>query len=289
MGSTESLLWKPLLEETAQIIVGALGSYGLGKIISKLCDKTTFDGSIDLWKRGIMNETVREGDTVHINGLISPYSQLFPGNPYDNARRWNKLYDFDGKITNNELQTLEFSCGSDSALRLKNFNGESVVGIYHRYGFIGEGILGIVPTSLLRKKIPNFFEGKYCATRALISGKLTCCPSQHGFVVQGIAMKADIPMREIDYSKLYYIQINSIKLITKQTANSFSLLGTTWAVTEAKNSQYIVSYGYISDDQKKISCINKLKHAKGWGKARVYFDDIESPSQDLSFSKNSIV
>lgn len=289
MGTPETLLWKPLLEETAQVIVGALGSYGLAKIVSKLYSKNTFDGSIDLWKRGIMNETIQEGDTVHINGLISPYSQLFPGNPYDNAKRYNKLYEFDGKITNNELQTLEFSCGSDSALRLRNFNGESVVGIYHRYGFIGEGILGVVPTSLLRKKIPNFFDGKFCASRAIISGKLTRCPSQHGFVVQGIALKAGVPMREIDYSKLYYVQISSIKLITKQTENTFSLLGTTWAVTEAKNSQYIVSYGYISDDKEKISCVNKLQHAKAWDKARVYFDDIESPSQELSFSRNFIL
>lgn len=289
MGNAESILWKPLLEETAQIIVGALGSYGLGKIISKLYDKNTFDGSIDLWKRGIMNGTIGEGDTVHINGLISPYSQLFPGNPYDNARRWNKLYDFDGKISNNELQTLEFSCGSDSALRLKNFNGESVVGIYHRYGFIGEGILGVVPTNLLRKRMPNFFDGKFCAARAVISGRLTRCPSQHGFVLQGIAMKAGIPLREIDYSKLYYLQVNSIKLITKSAENTFSLLGTTWAVTEAKNNQYIVSYGYISDEDEKASCVDKIQHSSSWKKAKIYFDDIESPSMDLSFSKNFIL
>lgn len=289
MGNVESILWKPLLEETAQIIIGALGSYALGKIVSKLYDKTTFDGSIDLWKRGIMNGTVGEGDTIQINGLISSYSQLFPGNPYDNAKRWNKLYDFDGKISNNELQTLEFSCGSDSALRLKNFNGESVVGIYQRYGFIGEGILGIVPTNLLRKKIPNFFDGKFCAVRAIISGKLTRCPGQHGFVVQGIAIKAGIPLRKIDYSKLFYLQVNSIKLITKATENTFSLLGTTWAVTEAKSNQYIVSYGYISDDDEKASCIEKIQHSSSWRKAKVYFDDIESPSKDLSFSKNFIL
>lgn len=285
----ESILWKPLLEETAQIIVGALGSFTIEKIMSKLYDKNTFDGSIDLWKRGIINETIGEGDTVHINGLISPYSQLFPGNPFDNAKRWNKLYEFDGKISNNELQTLEFSCGSDSALRLKNFNGESVVGIYHRYGFIGEGILGIVPTTLLRKKIPNFFDGKFCAARAIVSGKLTKCPSQHGFVLQGIAMKAGIPLREIDYSTLYYIKVNSIKLITKHSENTFSLLGTTWAVTEARNSQYIVSYGYISDEKEKSACVQKIQHAASWNKAKIYFDDIESPNQDLSFSKNFII
>lgn len=289
MVTADSILWKPLLEETAQVIVGALGSFTLGKIISKLYDRNTFDGSIDLWKRGIMNETIHEGDTVHINGLISPYTQLFPGNPYDNAKRWNKLYDFEGKISNNELQTLEFSCGSDSALRLNSFNGETVVGIYHRYGFIGEGILGIIPTALVRKKIPNFFNGNFCGARAVISGKLTRCPSQHGFVIQGIALKAGIPMREIDYSKLYYIQINSIKLLTKQSENTFSLLGTTWAVTEAKNSQYIVQYGYISDEIEKANCVEKIQHSSSWKKARVYFDDIESPSKDLSFSRNFII
>ena len=285
----DSILWKPLLEETAQVIVGALSSYTFGKIITKLYDQNTFDGSIDLWKRGIMNQTINEGDTLHINGLISPYSQLFPGNPYDNAKRWNKLYDFDGKISNNELQTLEFSCGSDSALRLKSFNGETVVGIYHRYGFIGEGIIGIVPTSIIRKKIPDFFDGKFCAVRAKISGRLTRCPSQHGFVVQGIAMKAGIPLREIDYSKLYYLQINSIKLLTKPSENTFSLFGTTWALTDSRNSQYIVQYGYISDEIEKATCVEKIQQARSWRKARVYFDDIESPSQDLSFSKIFII
>ena len=285
----DSILWKPLLEESAQVIVGALGSYAIGDITSKLYSKNTFDGSIDLWKRGIINETVGEGDTVHINGIISPYSQLFPGNPYDNAKRYNKLYEFEGKISNSELQTLEFSCGSDSALRLRNFNGESLVGIYHRYGFIGEGILGVIPTSLLRKSIPNFFDGQFCAIRAVITGKLTKCPSQHGFVAKSIALKAGIPFREIDYRKLYYIQIRSIKLITKATANTYSLLGTTWAVTEERKNQYIVSYGYISDENEKVSCINKIKNANSWDKAKVYFDDIESPSEDLSFSKNFIL
>lgn len=283
------LLWKPLLEETAQVIVGALGSYTFSKVSTKLFEKNTFEGAIDLWHRGIGANTVQEGDTIHINGLISPYTQLFPGNPYDNARRWNKLYDFDGKISKLELQTLEFSCGSDSALRLKNFNGESVVGIYHRYGFIGEGIIGVMPTNLLRKKIPNFFDGNFCAIRAVVSGKLVKCPSQHGFIVNGIALKAGMALREIDYKNLFYLQINAISLITRSADKTYSLLGTTWAVTEAKSSQYIVSYGYLSNALEKQDCNMKITSSPFWKKARVFYDDIEAPSSELSFSKNFIL
>lgn len=283
------LLWKPLLEETAQVIVGALSSFTIAKISNKIFEKNTFDGAIDLWHRGLGNNTVQEGDTVHIDGIISPYTQLFPGNPFNNAKRWNKLYEFDGKISKLELQTLEFSCGSDSALRLKNFNGESVVGIYHRYGFIGEGIIGIVPTNLIRKKIPSFFEGSFCAQRAIISGKLVKCPSQHGFIVNGIALKAGMPLREIDYKTLYYLQVNSISLITRPSKNTFSLLGTTWAVTEAKASQYLVSYGYLNNPTEKNDCNNKITSSPFWKKAKVFYDDIESPSNNLSFAKNFIL
>ena len=62
-----------------------------------ITDKATFfkhsyAGIMDFWYRGIMLNEVNYGDTVKIKCLISPYTQLFPGNPFFNGIRWNKLY-----------------------------------------------------------------------------------------------------------------------------------------------------------------------------------------------------
>jgi hypothetical protein len=289
MQEPENFLWKPLLEAAAQTIVGAIGSYAFAKIISKMYERNRFDGAMDFWKRGVMNGTVSDGDTIHFDGLISPYSQLFPGNPFFNARKWSKLYDFKGAITTSDYQAMEFFCGSDAALRIGSLNGETMVGLYHRYGFIGDGLIGVAPTSLIKKKIPNFFHPQFYGARGLISGKLSRCPSQHGHVAQSIAARAGIEINLKGYVNLWYLQINDIKLYTKAKDTTTSLLGLPWAVTESKSSQYLVQYGYISDETEKKDCIQKITHSKGWNKARVFYDDIENPSLDLSFKKNFIL
>ncbi|MBL7738902.1 MAG: hypothetical protein JNK14_06750 [Chitinophagaceae bacterium] len=289
MNDTHGILWKPLLEAAAQTIVGAIGSYTFAKIVSKVYEKNSFEGPMDFWKRGIMNNNLGDGDTVHIDALISPYSQLFPGNPFYNAKRWNTLYCFPGAITSSEYQALEFFSGSDAALRIGSLNGETIVGLYHRYGFVGEGLIGVAPTKKLLKTIPNFFDPKFYGQRAIVSGKLSKCPSQHGYVAQGIASKAGIVIRTDEYKSLWYLQINSIKPITKSSGASVSLLGSPWAVTESTANQYLVQYGYISDDSEKTSCIEKIIHAKAWNKAKVFYDDIESPSKDLSFKRKFIL
>jgi hypothetical protein len=36
---------------------------------------------MDIWARGIHTKKLKEGDSVVVDGLISPYAQLFPGDP----------------------------------------------------------------------------------------------------------------------------------------------------------------------------------------------------------------
>lgn len=289
MSNPQDILWKPILEAAAQTIVGTIGSFAFAKIVSKMYEKNSFDGPMDFWKRGIMTNNLGEGDTIHYDGLISPYSQLFPGNPFYNAKRWNSLYSFPGKISSSEYQAMEFFSGSDAALRIGSLNGETIVGLYDRYGFIGDGLVGVAKTKELLKKIPNFFNPKFYGQRVRVSGKLSRCPSQHGYVAQGIASKAGIIINTEEYKNLWYLQISSIKLVTKASEATVSLLGSPWAVTESSANQYLVQYGYISDDSEKKSCIEKITKSKGWDKARVFYDDIESPSRELSFKRQFIL
>lgn len=284
-----SILWKPLLEAAAQTIVGAIGSYSFAKILSKMNEKNTYEGAMDFWKRGIHSGNINEGDKIHFDGLISPYAQLFPGDPFGNGRRWNPLYDFKGTITKHEYQAMDFYASADAALRVGSLNGETLVGLYSRYGYIGEGLIGVAPTSLIRKQIPNFFDPTFYGVRAMVSGKITRCPSQHASVAKGIALNAGLKLDFSIYQNLWYLQVNSIKLISKSYKAVSCLLGSPWAVTESKRNQYLVQYGYISDTTEKKQCIDQIVKSKEWDKAQVYFDDIDTPSKELSFKKQFII
>src|SRR4051812_24917682 len=121
------LLWKPLLEAAAQTIVGAIGGYAFTEALQRVTRHNSFDGAMDLWRRGLHENAIGAGDQIVFDGLISPYSQLFPGDPMDNATRWNQLYSFEGKIDNEEYQAIEFFAGSDAALRIGSLNGETLV------------------------------------------------------------------------------------------------------------------------------------------------------------------
>jgi hypothetical protein len=123
------LLWQPLLEAAAQTIVGAVGGYTFTQALKELNRNVTFEGAMDLWRRGLGENVVGDGDQIVFDGLISPYSQLFPGDPMENAVRWNQLYAFQGKINNEEFQAMEFFAGSDAALRIGSLNGETLVGL----------------------------------------------------------------------------------------------------------------------------------------------------------------
>lgn len=281
--SDSDILWKPLLDAAAQTLIGALGSMTFAKIIASIRKNHTYEGAMDLWLRGIHNRTLGEDSNLLFDGIISPYTQLFPGDPFKNAQRWNQLYSFEGKISKYEYQAMEFFAGSDAALRVGSFNGETLVGLYGRYGFIGEGIIGIVPTSLIKKKIPYFFESPFYGARALLKATLSKCPSQLGYVAETIALKSGIDLRTRSYGDLWYLKIKDIDLFNKDHNKTISLLGSSWAVTERKSQQYLTQYGHFSDPTELHNCVKNIQKSNAWKSAQVYYDDLSCPNPELSF------
>jgi hypothetical protein len=288
MLDSSEFLWKPLLEAAAQTIVGAIGGYSFTRFLERPSKQRTYAGAMDLWRRGLQTNAVGDGDQIVFDGLISPFSQLFPGNPMDNAMRWNQLYSFQGRITSEEYQAMEFFAGSDAALRIGSLNGETLVGLYSRYGFIGEGLVGVVPTSLLRKTLPNFFHPEFIGTRAQIFGRLSLCPAQHGFVAQGIAQRSGIPLTVQDYKTIYYLQVNRIVPATSADEKICTLLGSAWGLTEKHSEQYLVQYGYFSESAELRQCNTRIVSARAWDRARVFYDELVNPSQELSFRRQFI-
>jgi len=288
MTNIPNFLWQPLLEGAGQTLAGILGGYAVTKVVSKLSSRNMFEGAMDLWRRGINNQVVSAGDNIVFDGLISPYTQLFPGDPMRNGTRWNPLYDFQGKISKDEFQAMEFFASADVALRLKSLNGDTIVGLYGRYGYVGEGLLGVVPTKYITKAIPNFFHPDFFGARARIYGQLDICPSAHYAAAKEIAAKAGMKIDLRDYRKLYYLRVNSIALASKDRDKVCTLLGSPWAVTESKRDQYLVQYGYISEPAERRRCLETIFSKQAWSKARVFFDDVGNPSDELSFKKTFI-
>jgi len=270
------------------VIVGTIGGYTLSRVIESALQKNLFQGPLDFWMRGMQNRSVAEGDQVFIDGLISPYVQLFPGNPFDNAKKWRKVYDFEGRIDHSQYQAMEFLHGSDSSLRLRSLNGECLVGLYARYGYIGEGLLAVAPTKVILRAIPDFFHEEYFGQTARIGGVIAKCPMQHGFVLQNIAKTAGVSVDVSQYKSLYYIKINKIQITKKPTSATCSLLGSQWSLTDSTSQQYLIEYGHFSDKSELRHCTENLQSRPQWKDTRVYFDDITVISDDLSFSKNFI-
>lgn len=284
----DAVLWKPLLEASAQTIVGAVGGYAFTKVLEAALYKNLYQGPLDFWMRGIQQGGISEGDQVYVDGLLSPYVQLFPGNPFGNAKKWRNVYAFEGKIDHEKYQAMEFLNGSDSSLRLKSLNGESLVGIFARYGYVGEGLLAVAPTKYLTKVVPDFFRPDFFGRVARIGGRVARCPTQHGFVLQGIAARAGVKVDISHYKELYYLQINSISLNKKPSEVTCSLLGSQWSLTDSEDQQYLMEYGHFSDRTELQSCVNNLKSRPQWHRTQVYFDEMTANSSDICFSKNFI-
>ncbi len=284
----DALLWKPLLEASAQTIVGAVGGYAFSKVIESAMHKHLFEGPLDFWMRGIQQGTVMEGDQVYIDGLLSPYAQLFPGNPFGNAKKWRNVYAFEGKIDHEKYQAMEFLNGSDTSLRLKSLNGESLAGIFARYGYIGEGLLAVVPTLDILKVLPDFFHPDFYGKVARIGGRIARCPTQHGFALQALAAKAGVKVDISHYRELHYLQVNSISVRTKSSETTSSLLGSQWSLTDSQEQQYLLEYGHFSDRTELKLCTDNLKARPQWNKTRVYYDEMTAVSEDFMFSKNFI-
>lgn len=284
----DTLLWKPLLEASAQTIVGAVGGYAFTKVVEAAIYRNLYQGPLDFWMRGIQQGGATEGDQIYIDGLISPYSQLFPANPFGNARKWRNVYEFEGKIDHEKYQAMEFMNGSDSSLRLKSLNGESLVGIFARYGYIGEGVLAVAPTKYLLKILPDFFHRDFFGKVARIGGRVARCPTQHGFVLQGIAARAGVKIDTNQYKDLYYFQINSISVRRKPSDSTCSLLGSQWSLTDSTEQQYLIEYGHFNDRTELQTCTDSLRARPQWDRTKVYFDEMTAESADMSFSKNFI-
>lgn len=284
----DTLLWRPLLEASAQTIVGAVGGYAFSKILESALYKNLYQGPLDFWMRGIQQGGATEGDQIYLDGLVSPYVQLFPGNPFGNAKKWRNVYAFEGKIDHEKYQAMEFLNGSDSSLRLKSLNGESLVGVFARYGYIGEGLLAVAPTKYLTKVIPDFFHPGFFGKVARIGGRVARCPTQHGFVLQGIAAKAGVKIDVSNYRELYYLQVNSISLRRKPSDSTCSLLGSQWSLTDSKEQQYLMEYGHFNNQSELQFCLDSLKSRPQWERTKVYFDEMTAQSAEQSFSKNFI-
>ena len=282
------IIGRPLFEAAAQTFIGAIAGYSLDKIREHFYRENTFLGAFDLWQRGIKHNSIQRGDQIAFDGLLSPYVQLFPRDPYQNAKRWNSLYNFEGKISAQEYSKLEFYAGSDETIRTGSLNGETLVGLYNRYGYIGEGILGVISTSYLTKKIPDFFAAGFWGCHAHITGTLSYCPAQHGFIAQGMFAKVGINLETEQYKEIPYIKINSISLFHRDRDQISSLLGSPWAATDKKEEPYLVQYGYFSEASELADCNQKIIASPSWNAVKVFYDTLTSPSPSLSFSKTFI-
>jgi hypothetical protein len=285
MITVPSLLWEPLLEGAAQTIAGIIGGYAVSKVVQKVTAHNSYDGAMDFWRRGIHEHYISEGDHIVVDGLISPFTQLFPGDPMRNTRLWNPLYEFKNKITKEEFRAMEFFAAADVALRPGSINGETVVGLYNRYGYVGDGLVGIIPTKYIQQKIPDFFHPEFVGARAWVHGRVSRGPAAHSHFAQKIAARAGIEFDPDLYKSLYYLSISRVSVATKERDRVFTLLGSPWAVTDSSREQYLVQYGYISEQAERQHCVQKITGAPSWKHARVFYDDIASPSPDLGFKK----
>lgn len=283
------LIGQPLLEAAAQTFIGAIAGYTFDKLKNGIYKENTFDGAFDLWQRGIHCKNITYGDSIAFDGLLSPYVQLFPRDPYQNAVRWNTLYNFQGRINAQEFSNLEFYAGSDETIRTGSLNGETLVGMYNRYGYIGEGVLGVVSTSYLLKNVPDFFAESFYGIHAKITATLSKCPSQHGFIAQGMFQKVGITLNTDQYKDIPYLKINSIKLYRKERDNICSLLGSPWAATCDTTEPYLVQYGYFSNAAELNTCVKNIVTSPSWDKVKVFYDAIKAPSPSISFTNNFIL
>lgn len=172
-------LWTILLKSSAKTFASIIGNNET--ITNKFFCVPTYQGIMDFWHRGYNANIVHTYDTVKIDCLLSPYTQLFPNNPFNNGARWNKLYtnDVNINIKNETMHILSFYIGSDHALRIKNWSDKVVVGLYNRYGYIGDGLLATVSKRYLMNIIPDFDKRNFYGCRVMVTGVLHHCPIEH--------------------------------------------------------------------------------------------------------------
>lgn len=254
-------LWKPIFSAAADSIKEILGNADIQQ--NKRMNIPKYSGINDFWYRGIVNNTISINDKVKIDCLLSPYSQLFPGSPFINGVKWNLLYtnDVDADIRNNLAQTLSFYINSDLVLRMKSIADRSIVGLYDRYGYAGDGLIGIIPEKLLLSCLPAFYSMNYWGARVVVEGVVRQCPAEHLVIVKDLAQKGSINIDSINYHETLYLDIQKIHLFNKDKDKTSTLTGTVWAVTLNEEKMYEVRYGYLNNSfemNKNISELLKL-------------------------------
>lgn len=246
--------------------------------------KKKYTGIMDFWYRGIILRESEYGDTITIKCQISPYTQLFPGNPFNNGTRWNKLYseNIDELTQSSSMQTIAFYIGSDLALRLSPFADNVVVGLYEKYGYIGDGLLATIPRGELMKIMPYFFDVNFCGKYVEVTGTIGRCPIEHTIKIKEISDKANLKINFDQFNSLPYLRVSKLKLPNFTVKNRCtSLLGSPWIATDNANNPYVVRYGYISNDFEITPLINDLLYYKN---ITCFFDEIKSPNQTLNFT-----
>lgn len=246
--------------------------------------KKRFEGIMDFWYRGVILRNINYSDTVTIKCKISPYTQLFPGNPFNNAVRWNKLYSNNINDTTqlSSTQTIAFYIGSDMALRLKPFADNVVVGLYEKYGYIGNGLLGTISKTELLKIMPYFFDVDFCGKYVELTGIIGKCPIEHSIKIKEIAEKANLKINFNQFSSLPYLKITKVQFPKFYQRNrSTALLGSPWIALNDETNPYQVRYGYFSNESEITPSINALL---SYSNITCFFDELISPSEDLNFS-----
>src|SRR5205823_1287887 len=127
--------------------------------------------------------------------------------------------------------------------------------------------VGVVPTTVIKKVVPDFFIPDFIGIRAIVTGRLARCPGQHAYVVQAIAQRAGIQFPLEGYRNTWYVKIDGIRPFRNAAASTVSLLGSIWAATEVPNEQYLVQYGYLTNRAERKACVAHLQKERAWKRA----------------------
>lgn len=236
--------------------------------------RKTFSGVMDLWYRGIIMNQVKTNDKVRIKCQISPYTQLFPNNPYQDANRWNQLYADNSKLdtANKEMHTIAFYIASDMAIRIFPKGSTCVVGLYEQYGYIGEGFIATIDKKLLNQIIPDFYNSNYCGNYVSIIGELDIGSAEHISIVSSLTKRGNLNINFDKLKSIPFIKIEKVKVI-KSNKKCTSLLGTPWVATTNPNKPFAVRYCYFNNSLELNNCIDELAKTRN---ISVFFDDLRN-------------
>ena len=268
-----------VMEELVLQLIKSIGKCGFA-IANDSIKQTTrqskhykFRGVLDFWYNGINNSNISLGDYVSFTCQISPLLQLFPNNPFRNARRWNKLYtnDISNEIKNQPMSTIVFYVGSDMAVRFNQEGNNLVTGLYELHGDIGQGIMARINKAYLIKKIPNFLNTSFYGCSIDITAQVGFYPIEHTCLIAQVASKANLNVNFDKFKDLPYLDIKKIRVSNCTT----SLIGTPWIATNNHDEPFIVRYCQFDNQAEWDNCTEALNHHTN---VIAYYDELQCPS-----------